>query len=113
MTPRSAKAKGRRLQQEVRDKILQVFTQLTVDDVRSTSMGASGTDILLSPAAQACFPFATECKNTEKLNVWQAIEQAEQNKGSLKPLVVFSRNRSDTYVVLKFEDLLELLKGKQ
>ena len=39
--PQSAKAKGRRHQQWVRDKILALFPKLEPDDVRSTGMGQS------------------------------------------------------------------------
>lgn len=110
MRPSSAKAKGRRLQQWVRARILATFLDLQPDDVRSTSMGASGEDLLLSPAARARFPYAVECKNTERLNVWNAIAQAEANaaEGST-PLVVFTRNRAKTYAVLEFDHLLEVL----
>jgi hypothetical protein len=72
-------------------------------------MGDSGEDILLSPAARRLFPFSVECKNQEKLNIWGALEQAEENSGNHTPLVIFKRNRSKTYTVLEFDKLLELL----
>jgi hypothetical protein len=40
MKPQSAKAKGRRLQQQVAAAVLENYHELTEDDVRSTSMGA-------------------------------------------------------------------------
>ena len=79
MKPRSAKNKGKRLQNNVRDLILEKFNQLEPDDVRSITMGDSGEDVLLSPAARKLFPFSVECKNQEKLNVWASLEQAEKN----------------------------------
>jgi len=109
MKTQSAKSKGRRLQQEVRDLILETFNELEKDDVRSTSMGASGEDLLLSPAARKLFPFATECKNQEKLNIWDSLKQAESNAGKHIPLLVFKRNRSKIYATIEFERLLELL----
>ena len=109
MKPQSAKAKGRNLQKNVRDLILEKFNQLEEDDVRSTSMGASGEDLLLSPAARKLFPFSVECKNQESLNIWSAIEQAENNSGNHIPLVIFKRNRTKTYAVLEFDKLLKLL----
>ena len=109
MKPRSAKNKGKRLQNKVRDLILEKFNQLEPDDVRSVTMGESGEDILLSPAARKLFPFSTECKNQEKLSIWSALEQAEENSGNHNPLVIFKRNRSKTYAVLEFDKLLELL----
>ena len=109
MKSRSAKNKGKRLQNKVRDLILEKFQQLEEDDVRSTTMGDSGEDVLLSPAARKLFPFSVECKNQEKLNIWSSLEQAENNSGSHTPLLIFKRNRTKTYAVLEFDKLLELL----
>mgnify|MGYP003659332676 FL=1 len=109
MKPRSAKNKGKRLQNTIRDLILEKFDSLEKDDVRSITMGDSGEDILLSPAARRLFPFSVECKNQEKLNIWSALEQAEENSGDHVPLVIFKRNRTKTYAVLEFDKLLELL----
>jgi hypothetical protein len=109
-TAQSRKQKGRRLQQKIRDLIIQTFG-LDPDDVRSTSMGAPGEDILMSPLAQSYMPFTIESKNQERLNIWDALKQAESNSSENRPpLVVFGRNRSDVYCALRFKDLLGLLK---
>jgi len=113
MKSRSAKNKGKRLQNQVRDLILEKFNQLEEDDVRSITMGDSGEDILLSPAARKLFPFSVECKNQEKLNVWSSLEQTETNAGKHTPLLIFKRNRSKTYAVLQLDDLMEMLNEKQ
>ena len=113
MKPRSAKNKGKRLQNKIRDLILEKFDILEPDDVRSITMGDSGEDILLSPAARKVFPFSVECKNQEKLNIWSALEQAEENSGNHTPLDIFKRNRSKTYAVLEFNQLLELLSESE
>ena len=109
MKPRSAKNKGKRLQNKIRDLILEKFDSLEPDDVRSITMGDSGEDILLSPEARRLFPYSVECKNQEKINIWSSLEQAEENSGKHTPLVIFKRNRSKTYAVLEFDKLLELL----
>jgi hypothetical protein len=49
----SAKSKGRKLQQTVRDAVLAQYPDLTEDDVRSCPMGSNGEDIQLSTAAKA------------------------------------------------------------
>tara|TARA_B100000424_G_C22610152_1_gene340030 strand:+ start:239 stop:571 length:333 start_codon:yes stop_codon:yes gene_type:complete len=110
MKTRSAKNKGKRLQNSVRDILLETFKQLEPDDIKSTTMGESGEDIQLSPAARKLIPFAFECKNQEKLNIWSALEQAESNSEKGKPVLVFKRNRSKTYAVLQIEDFMELIK---
>ena len=109
MKPRSAKNKGKRLQNKVRDVILEKFDKLEPDDVRSITMGDAGEDILLSPAARRLFPFSVECKAQESVSIWSALQQAESNAGKHIPLLVFKRNRSKTYAVLEFKELLKLL----
>ncbi len=109
MKSRSAKNKGVRLQNATRDAILARFPELEPDDVRTATMGASGEDILLSPAARRLVPFSIECKNQERLNIWAALAQAEQ--GAFHPAVVFKRNRSKTYVAIGLDALLNLLAG--
>lgn len=108
MKPSSAKAKGRRLQQHVRDRIREVFG-LGEDDVLSRSTSAGGEDVVLSPAARERVPFSIECKNTERLQIWKAWEQAKANAGDYEPMVVVSRNRSDVLAVVSLEKLLDLL----
>lgn len=110
MNVQSAKAKGRRLQQYIAKKIIEFFPHLTDRDVKSTSMGAQGEDVQLSEAAVAVFPFSTEAKNQESLNIWKALEQSDSQNRNLKPLVVFKRNRSDVYCAMKFDDLMEILR---
>ena len=110
MKTQSAKAKGRKLQQTVRDLILETFTDLEPDDVRSTSMGAGGEDLQLSPAARRKFPYSVECKNVEKLNVWGAYEQAQANCGKHEPLLIMKKNRKKPLVVLDLEAFIDLLK---
>ena len=109
MKPQSAKGKGRRLQQWVRDIILEKFSGLEPDDVRSTSMGAGGEDVQLSPAARKHFPYSVECKNTEALNVWKAYEQAQANCGDYEPILVMKKNRKKPLIVIDAEAFFKLL----
>lgn len=104
MTPSSSKAKGRRLQQWVVDLLLKKFHTLEPDDVRSTSMGASGEDILLSPAARKLIPFSIECKNLASMALFQWYDQAVKNtpKGS-EPLVVAKANHRKPVVIVDAE----------
>jgi hypothetical protein len=108
MKSASAKQKGRRFQQWVRDRILERFPSLEPDDVKSTSMGASGEDVLLSPAARRLLPISIETKNVERIQIWEAIKQAEANAGEYTPVVFFTRNRTSEYAVLPAEALLDL-----
>ena len=75
MKTRSAKAKGRRLQNKIRDLLLEEFKELEPDDIRTAIMGETGEDIKLSPAARRKIPYSFECKNQEKLNIWESLKQ--------------------------------------
>lgn len=117
MNIRSAKAKGRRLASRVKDMLHSFAPDLQVGDIEVTSSSVTGEDLKLSPAAKDTYPLIFECKNQEKLNIWDALKQAKThhddwvklNALPLYPCVVFSRNHEDTYVALKFEDFLKLI----
>jgi len=109
MKAQSAKAKGRRLQQAVRDAILTAFPKLEPDDVRSTSMGAGGEDVQLSPAARKLFPYSVECKSLSKIAVFNYYEQATGH-GKHEPLVVIKQNRSKALAVVDLDHFMELVK---
>ena len=84
---------------------------LEKNDIESQVMGMSGEDIVLSPAAKKIIPYSFECKNVEKLNIWNALEQAETNCEGRTPVLVFKRNRSKTYVVIEFDAWIKHIGG--
>ena len=43
---RAAKAKGRTGQNEIRDKLLETFPEFEEDDIKSTTMGDTGEDMI-------------------------------------------------------------------
>jgi hypothetical protein len=109
MRTSSAKAKGRKLQAYVRNKLLELYPQLTENDIRSVPSGTQGEDIQLSEKAREVIPLSIECKNQEKLAIWAALKQSESENRDLTPLLVFKRNRSEVYCALKFEDFLKIV----
>ena len=114
MTTAGAKAKGRKLQNYVRDQLRELFSDvLESGDIEARQMGGNGVDIILSPAAKKLITMDIECKNQESLNVWKSLQQTIDNsKPDRVPLLVFSRNRSPVYVALKIEDLFKLVFGR-
>lgn len=106
---RSSKAKGRRLQNLVRDKLREKFTSLEEDDIKSAIMGTVGEDIVLSPAARKVIPFSFECKNVERLQFWKTVEQAEANSNGRTPVIVVKKNGRKPYIALPLDDWLELI----
>ena len=59
---RSAKAKCRLGQQEIRDKLLETFPEFEKDDIQSAIMGDTGADIQFSPQARKRIPLSIEDK---------------------------------------------------
>ena len=110
-TPASRKAKGRRFQQAVRDDLIR---DLGIDpgDILSTAMGQSGCDLYLSPAARERFPFAVECKAQERIALPEWWQQCTRNadKVGLTPLLLIKRSREEPLAVLRWTDLLSLLR---
>ena len=109
MKTQSAKSKGRRLQQWVRDLLVESL-DIHPEDIESRSMGAGGEDLIMSRAARESFPYSIECKNQEKINVWAAYEQAQENSRGYTPLVVIKRNHSKPLVVIDAASFIDLHK---
>lgn len=111
MKPQHRKAKGRLLQQRVRDEILGTFPDLTDRDVRSTSMGASGVDLLLSEVAVERFPYSVECKRRARIHVYDFWRDTNDNVAdNTHPLLVIQQDRSDPLAVITLQHFLELTK---
>lgn len=112
MNTKSAKSKGRRLQNLLRDLLRKSFPTLDENDITSQIMGCRGEDIILSPLARKTIPYSFECKNKERLNIWGSLEQAEENSRSRAPVLVFKKNRSKVYVALELDDFINLIKER-
>ena len=110
MSAKSAKAKGRRLQNLTRDLLREAFSSLEEDDIKSQTMGMPGEDIVLSPAARKIIKYSFECKNKERLDLWKSLEQAEENSEDRSPVLVIKRNRSKTYAVIELDCFIALIK---
>lgn len=101
MKPKSAKAKGKRLQNWTQELILKLFP-LHPDDVRSTTMGDTGEDVKLSPAARKWLPFQIECKNRRRMAIFRDYEQAKEH-GEHNPMLVVKEDQSVPLVVVDAE----------
>jgi hypothetical protein len=115
----SRKAKGRSLQQWVCKAISRMIgipydQQDDNCEIHSREMGQSGVDIVLRGEARKLFKFDIECKNTEKLNLYNTIEQAKANNllEERKWLVVHKKNRTDPIVIMDWNVFEELWNGK-
>ena len=112
MKTRSRKAKGRRLQNWVRDELLSLFTTLSDDDIYCAFMGESGADVKFSPFAQKIIPYSIECKNKETFGgIYKVIEQAHSNcKTTQIPLGVIKMNNLQPLVVVDARHFFNLMR---
>ena len=110
MKTQSAKAKGRLLQQWVRDQLITLFG-LSDEDIRSTSMGAGGEDILFSPVAARRLGISVECKSRDRIAVYGFYQQAQENcPTSREAVVVIKQNRAKPLVVVDAEYYFHILE---
>ena len=109
MNPQSAKAKGRKFQQQVRDKLIEQL-DIHPEDIESRSMGAGGEDLIMARAARLKFPLSIECKSVERLNVYEAYEQASANSGDYEPVLFMKKNRKKPLVVVDADYFISLFK---
>tara|TARA_R100000988_G_C3981504_1_gene157244 strand:+ start:717 stop:1061 length:345 start_codon:yes stop_codon:yes gene_type:complete len=112
MKTSSAKAKGRKLQQWFRDCLIDVL-EIHEEDIESRSMGAGGEDLIMARAAREKFPYSVECKNQEKINIWESYKQADSNSKVYEPVVVLKRNKHKPLVLVDAEYFVNLHKEKK
>lgn len=110
MKTSSAKAKGRKLQQYVRDSFIELMKPwgCLPEDVKSTSMGAGGEDIQLSPFARDMMPVSVECKSHKEMAIYKLYGQAEENANGYEPLLVVKANHKKPLAVIDFDYYLKL-----
>jgi len=111
-TTRSAKAKGRTGQQEVRDKLLETFPEFEPDDIKSTTMGDGGEDIQLSPAARKTMPISIEVKRRKAgmKTAYDYLDQAGKH-GKGEPVVFYRSDRQPWIIMVGMEHYMELLRN--
>lgn len=102
MKPQSAKQKGRKLQQWVVDKLVKIL-KAHPEDLESRPMGSNGEDIIMARAARQLFPYSIECKNQERVNIWNSYEQAKSNCGKYEPLLIIKKNNTKPLAVVDAE----------
>ena len=109
MKTQPAKAKGRKLQKWMRELLIEKL-DIHPEDIESRSMGAGGEDLIMARAAREKFPMSVECKNQEKVNIWESYKQAEENSKDYEPVVVIKRNNSKPLVLVDAEYFVSMFK---
>ena len=109
---KSAKQKGRKLQQLVRDKVIELLKPYGVvpEDVKSTGMGQGGEDVQLSPLARTFLPVSLECKSHKSFAVYKFYEQSQETaKGTdNKPVLVIKGDRKEPLAIIDLDYWLYL-----
>jgi hypothetical protein len=111
-----AKAKGREFQKFICKKIAELFNISYVQDddncpIHSREMGQKGTDVALRGEIYEKFPFDIECKRTEKISLYDGIEQAKANtKESRNWLLFHKRNDYKSITVMDTDVFFKLMK---
>ncbi len=116
----SAKAKGRKLQQWMCQKISDLLHIPWGKDelIASREMGQSGTDVRLLGTAQMEFQYSVECKAQETWSVPAWIKQAQANrKEGTDWLLVCKRKNEKPVIIMDAEEFfllqLELKVSKE
>jgi len=107
----SSKQKGRLLQQTVRDKFTEMLKPfgIVAEDIKSTPMGVSGTDVQLSPLAKSFLPVSTECKSHKSMAIYKLYEQAQDAAGvDEQPLLVVKANHKKPLAVVDLDYYIKL-----
>tara|TARA_R100001086_G_C11772743_1_gene241340 strand:- start:351 stop:695 length:345 start_codon:yes stop_codon:yes gene_type:complete len=107
---KSRKAKGRILQNLVRDKVQKLFPSLGRDDIRTSLMSENGADVkLISLMARKLMPYDIETKNREEYKTIYKHYDHAKGHGNTEPLLVIKMNRESPLAVIDLDHFFELL----
>ena len=107
MKTHSAKAKGRRLQKDVKERLKSVLG-LPDDAVYSASSGCPGTDVRVRIGNNI---YSFECANQEHVSIWKKWDQCETNARNEKgvPVLVIAKNNTAPLAVIELDVLMDYL----
>ena len=111
---RSRKAKGRRLQNWVRDTLLSIFKTLDDNDISCAIMAETGEDIKLSNPAKKLIPYSFECKNKQTFKgIYDIMAQAQSNaKVTDVPVAIIKMNKFQPLAIVDATHFLQLIGKK-
>lgn len=109
----SRKAKGRKLQQWICEKISSMLNIPWGPDeiISSRGGGQSGTDVVLLGEAKRLFPFSIEAKSQETYSMPSFIKQAKDNKlDNTDWLLIIKRKNEDPTVTMDADSFFKIVK---
>jgi hypothetical protein len=110
MKQRSRRAKGKKLQRILRDKLLRAFPHLHPVDIRVAKTGENGEDIKLSRIARRLIPFQFEAKSQQKFRTLYSFYDQSSKHGPHEPALIVKQNSRRALAVIDLDQFIDLIK---
>tara|TARA_R100000742_G_C4267862_1_gene86107 strand:+ start:708 stop:1040 length:333 start_codon:yes stop_codon:yes gene_type:complete len=110
MKQTSRRAKGKKLQKILREKLLSAFPHLNQSDIRVAKTGENGEDLKLSRIAKRLIPYQFECKNQEKFKTLYSFYSQACRHGRYEPVLVVKQNSRRSLAVIDLDQFIDLIK---
>jgi len=106
MKQNSRRAKGKKLQRIVRDKLLSAFPHLYTGDIKVAKVGQQGEDLKLSRIARRLIPYQFEMKNQEKFKTIYSFWDQSVRHGKYEPVLVIKQNTRRALAVIDLDQFI-------
>ena len=110
MKQNSRRAKGKKLQKILRDKLLKAFPHLHQGDIRVAKTGENGEDLKLSRIGRRLIPYQFECKNQQKFKTIYSFWDQSVRHGKYEPVLVVKQNSRRSLAVIDLDQFIDLIK---
>ena len=110
MKQNSRKAKGKKLQKILRDKLLKAFPHLHQGDIRVAKTGENGEDLKLSSIGRRLIPYQFECKNQQKFKTIYSFWDQSVKHGKHEPVLVVKQNSRRALAIIDLDEFIDLIK---
>jgi len=110
MKQQSRRAKGKKLQRIVRDKLLKAFPHLHPIDIRVAKTGENGEDLKLSRIARRLISYQWEMKNQEKFKTLYSFYSQACKHGRHQPVLVVKQNARRSLAIIDLDHFIDLIK---
>lgn len=107
MKLKSAKSKGSRLE----NKVAGAYRHYGIDkDAKRMPLSGGFSHFPGDISKPNDYQFLDECKNSERVQLWEWWNQTSEQAGNRIPVLHISRNHSPILTVMRMEDYMQLRK---
>ena len=110
MKQKSRRAKGKKLQRILREKLLSAFPHLYPADIRVAKTGENGEDLKISRIGRRLIPYQFECKSQEKFKVLYSFYDQSCRHGKHEPTLIIKQNTRRALAVIDLDQFIDLIK---